>query len=189
MSSADEEQVFEEGRDETQPGAFEQHDVVDEEGASSFEAKAAKMREELKASRAEKQEYMDGWQRSKADYVNLLKRFETESKSAKQAGVVKAVETLLPAFDALERSKEHGEIPEGFMAIAKQLESAFASLGVEEVGKVGEQFNPSYHEALGQDAAETLETDDTITVVLEKGWKIGETIIRPAKVRVSHFTN
>ena len=98
-----------------------------------------------------------------------------------------AVETLLPAFDALERSKEHGEIPEGFLAIAKQLESAFASLGLEELGQLGEKFNPAFHEALGQDVAASAETDDTVTAVLEKGWKVGEVVIRPAKVRVAHF--
>ena len=164
-------------------------EAEDPEATEGFEGKIAKMREELSACRKEKQEYMDGWQRSKADYVNLLKRFESESRSTKQSGVVKAVETLLPAFDALERSKEHGELPSGFLAIAKQLESAFASLGLEELGKVGEQFNPAFHEALGQDAAESIETDDTITAVLEKGWKIREYVIRPAKVRVGHFAN
>ncbi len=160
----------------------------EEVGEGKPEEKIAKMREELNVCRKEKQEYMDGWQRAKADYVNLLKRFETESKSAKQTGVVKAVETLLPAFDALERSKEHGEVPEGFLAIAKQLEGAFSSLGLEELGKVGEPFNPAFHEALGQDAAASVEADDTVTAVLEKGWKIGESVIRPAKVRVAHFT-
>ncbi|MHB0865919.1 MAG: nucleotide exchange factor GrpE [Minisyncoccota bacterium] len=151
------------------------------------EGKIAKMREELATCRKEKQEYMDGWQRAKADYVNLLKRFEGESKATKLSGVVKAVETLLPAFDALERSKEHGELPEGFVAIARQLECAFAALGLEEVGEIGEPFNPSLHEALGQDATTSAEKDDTITSVLEKGWKVGETVIRPAKVRVAHF--
>ncbi|MDE1919277.1 MAG: nucleotide exchange factor GrpE [Patescibacteria group bacterium] len=164
----------------------------DSEGTSAegqAENKIAKMREDLSACRKEKQEYMDGWQRAKADYVNLLKRFEVEMKIAKVSGVVKAVETLLPAFDALERAKEHGKVPEGFLAIAKQLESAFASLGLEELGKVGEAFNPAFHEALGQDAAESAETDDTITAVLEKGWKIGDAVIRPAKVRVAYCTN
>lgn len=163
-------------------------EAEDPEAAEGFEAKIAKMREELSACRKEKQEYMDGWQRSKADYVNLLKRFENERTSTKQAGVVKAVEILLPAFDALERSKEHGDLPSGFLAIAKQLESGFASLGLEELGKVSEQFNPAFHEALGQDAAESAETDNTITAVLEKGWRIGEYVIRPAKVRVAQFT-
>lgn len=153
------------------------------------EEKIKKLKEELGMCRKEKQEYMDGWQRSKADYVNLLKRFETESKSAKQSGVIKAVETLLPAFDALERAKEHGEVPEGFLAIARQLESAFSSLGLEEIGKVGEIFNPAIHEALGQDPTEDSAQDDTITTILEKGWKIGDTVIRPAKVRVALFTS
>lgn len=171
----------------------EQDDVViepehgEEAGEGRPEEKIAKMREELSTCRKEKQEYMDGWQRSKADYVNLLKRFEVETKTAKVSGVVKAVDILLPAFDALERSKEHGEIPSGFVAIAKQLESAFASLGLEGLGSIGEPFNPALHEALGQDAADSAETDDTITAVLEKGWKIGDTVIRPAKVRVAHF--
>ncbi|MFA6414895.1 MAG: nucleotide exchange factor GrpE [Candidatus Paceibacterota bacterium] len=163
-------------------------EAEDPEASEGFEARVAKMREELKTCRAEKQEYMDGWQRAKADYVNLLKRIETDTKASESKGKVKAVETLLPAFDALERAKEHGEVPEGFLAIAKQLESAFASLGLEEVGKVGEKFDPAYHDALGQDKVESEKEDDMITAILEKGWKVGDTVIRPAKVRVGHFS-
>ncbi len=162
---------------------------AEEAGEEKAEAKVKKVRDELAACRKEKQEYMDGWQRSKADYVNLLKRLETESKNAELKGKAGAVETLLPAFDALERSKEHGELPEGFMAIAKQLESAFAALGLEELGKVGEKFDPAFHEALGQDTADSEAKDDTITAVLEKGWRMNGSVIRPAKVRVAHFAN
>src|SRR3989338_10588280 len=163
-------------------------EMSEEAGEMKPEDKIAKMREELGACRKEKQEYMDGWQRAKADYVNLLKRIETGAKMAELKGRVGAVETLLPAFDALERAKEHGDVPDGFMGIAKQLESAFASLGLEEIGKVGARFDPMIHDAIGQDFAESLETDDTITVVLEKGWRIGDDVIRPAKVRVAHFS-
>jgi molecular chaperone GrpE len=171
----------------------EQEDVViepeigEEAGEARPEDKIAKIREELSVCRKDKQEYMDGWQRAKADYVNLLKRFETETKSSELKGKVGAVETLLPAFDALERSKEHGELPEGFLAIAKQLESAFAALGLGEVGKSGEKFDPALHEALGQDKVESVEEDDIITAILEKGWRVGDIVIRPAKVRVGHF--
>lgn len=161
----------------------------EEESEIRPEDKIAKMREELSACRKEKQEYMNGWQRAKADYVNAIKRFETDLKTSEFKGKVMAVETLLPAFDALERSKEHGEIPEGFSAIARQLENAFSELGLEEIGKIGEKFNPAVHDALGQDVSESLETDDTITVVLEKGWKIGDNVIRPAKVRVACLPN
>jgi molecular chaperone GrpE len=160
-------------------------DASDEEASG----KIAKMREELKTCRQEKQEYMDGWQRAKADYVNLLRRIETGAEASELKGKVGAVETLLPAFDALERAKEHGGIPEGFLAIARQLESAFAALGLEGIGKVGEKFDPAYHDALGQDHAESAEADDTITAVLEKGWRVGDAVIRAAKVRVGHFAN
>ena len=159
----------------------------EDSGEKKPEDKIVKMREELNACRKDKQEYMDGWQRAKADYVNLLKRIETDTKTAEFKGKVKAVETLLPAFDALERAKEHGEVPEGFLAIAKQIESAFAALGLEEVGKLGEGFDPTVHDALGQDVVDNPETDHTVTAVLEKGWKVGDSVIRPAKVRVGHF--
>lgn len=163
-------------------------DVEDSEiGERGAEAKIAKMRDELAECRSDKQEYMDGWQRAKADYVNLLKRTESDCQAAELKGKTRTIETLLPAFDALERAKEHGDIPEGFLAIARQLESAFASLGLEEVGKIGEPFDPALHDAFGQDAVESASADDTITAVLEKGWRINGTIIRPAKVRVGHF--
>jgi len=176
-------------------------DTESDEGAEAAEGKMQKLRKELAECRKEKQEYMDGWQRAKADYVNALKRFAEDAQAIELKGRIRALEALLPALDALERSKEHlpampahagqagGELSAGFAAIAKQLESAFASLGVEETGKVGERFNPAFHEALGADPAESLETDDTITVVLEKGWRVGTIIVRPAKVRVGHFTS
>lgn len=166
------------------------------EAIEGFENKIAKMREELNACRKEKQEYMDGWQRAKADYVNALKRFESDAKACELKGKVKAVETLLPAFDALERAKEHGDpsinsgqgFPEGFLAIAKQIETAFAALGLEEIGKVGEEFNPALHEAFGQDKVDSEGEEGIITEILEKGWHINGTVIRPARVRVGHYS-
>lgn len=159
-----------------------------EPGGDNPEEKLAKLREDLTACRKEKQEYMDGWQRAKADYVNATKRFSEDVKTAQLRGSIQAVETLLPAFDALERAKEHGEVPSGFLAIARQLESAFSALGLEALGAPGESFDPMLHEALGQDPVDSKELDDTITAVLEKGWRVGQTIIRAAKVRVGHFT-
>lgn len=164
---------------------LEPEDEVELEG--NGEHQISKLRVDLKVCRKEKQEYMDGWQRAKADYVNLLKRGESETKGVELRGKIKTIEALLPAFNALERAKEHGEVPEGFAGIARQLESAFSSLGLEEVGVIGETFDPALHEAFGQDVVDTIETDDTITVVLEKGWRIGDSIVRPAKVRVGHF--
>lgn len=173
--------------------AGSESDIAESEDRA--EHKLAKMKAELEVCRKEKQEYLDGWQRAKADYVNALRRFEEDTAGAIARGAVAATRALLPALDSLDRAKEHGDVPEGFSGIAHQIEDGFAKLGLTAIGTIGEPFNPSFHEALGQDVTESAETDDTVSAVLEKGWKIGpsggletnDIVIRPAKVRVAHF--
>ena len=169
--------------DEDVDVAFEAENNEPPKGGDA-EKRVAKLTGELEACQKEKQENLDGWQRAKADYVNALKRFDEEKMAERQRGVVKAAEALLPAFDALERAKAHGDIPEGFAAIVKQIEGGFASLGLEAFGAEGEAFDPMLHDALGQDPADSKDQDDTVSAVLEQGWKIGDAVIRPAKVRV-----
>lgn len=156
-------------------------------GHGDPEHKVKKLKEELERIKKEKQDNLDGWHRAKADYVNALRRFEDEKKEAKDAGVAAAIEALLPAYDAIERAKEHGELPPGFDAIVKQLEAAFSSLGLAALGTVGEDFNPALHEALGQDEVKEKEQEGTVTALLERGWMRGGRVLRPAKVRVAHY--
>lgn len=151
------------------------------------QVRVAKLKSELAACETERKEYLDGWQRSKADFVNALKRFDEEKKKERERGVVQAAAALLPAFDALERAKEHGEVPEGFAAIVRQIESGFATLGLEVFGAAGEPFDPARHDALGCDHAAAEKEDDTVSAVLEKGWRIGDAVIRPARVRVARY--
>ncbi len=150
-------------------------------------AKTDKMKKELDQVKKERQEYLDGWQRAKADYVNALKRFEAEKVQAIELGKIVSVRAFIPVMDSLERAEASGEVPESFKGIAKQLHEAAALLGLEKFGAVGEAFNPMLHEALGQDATEEEGKDDSVSAVLEAGWKSKEAVIRPAKVRVYHF--
>jgi len=154
---------------------------------SRVDAKANKLKKELEACKAERQEYMDGWQRAKADYVNALKRFEEEKRGALSRGVVKSLEAFLPAMDSLARAEAAGEIPESFQGIAKQLHDAAKSLGMVQFGTVGDVFDHNLHEALGQDAATSKDQDGTVSAVLERGWKAGDSVVRAAKVRVAQF--
>lgn len=158
-----------------------------EERESKVDNKLAKVKKELEAAKAESREHLDGWQRAKADYVNALKRFESEREAAKEAGLVKAIKTLVPAYDALERAKEHGDVPPGFEGIMKQIEGAFTALGVTTLGIEGEPFDPTRHEALGMDMTDDAKKDDHVTTVLEKGYMVGQTVLRPARVRVAQF--
>ncbi len=150
-------------------------------------AKVVKLKAEIEQLKADKQEYLDGWQRAKADYVNALKRFEEEKKAALNLGRVVTVGAFIPVIDSLTRAEGAGEIPEAFKGIAKQLHDAAKSLGLEQFATVGEKFDPGQHEALGQDPTDDVKQDDTITAVLEPGWRSKDSIIRPAKVRVAHF--
>ncbi|MDB5236956.1 MAG: nucleotide exchange factor GrpE [Parcubacteria group bacterium] len=178
----DDVQIEQDGREEV--GMSEEEFEAIE---SRVDAKATKLKKELDTVKAERQEYMDGWQRAKADYVNALKRFEEEKRSAIARGVTKSAEAFLPAMDSLARAEATGEIPEAFQGIAKQLHDAAKSLGLVQFGAIGEAFDHNFHEALGQDSAASKEADDTISAVLQPGWKAGDSVVRPAKVRVAHF--
>lgn len=175
--------------------ADQEHDfVVEADGSEELGgkggdagAKVAKQKSEIEKLRAEKQEYLDGWQRAKADYVNALKRFEMEKLQAIELGKVVSVRNFIPAMDSLERAELAGEVPESFKGIAKQLHDAATTLGLSKFGAVGEKFDPNLHEALGQDPTDDASKDDTITAVLEPGWKSREAVVRPAKVRVASF--
>ena len=139
----------------------------------------------MEQANKEKQEYLDGWQRAKADYVNVLKRSEGEREQALAKGLAKGAKAFIGVMDTLDRAQSAGEVPEAFQAIARQLHSAATSLGLEKFGAVGDQFDHNLHEALGQDVVEA-DLEDTITAILEPGWKAGNEVIRPAKVRVGH---
>lgn len=173
-----------------------ERDGAEEDGMSEFELEAQesradtklqKLKKELETCKKERQEYMDGWQRAKADYVNALRRFEEEKLEAKQQGMVKSARAFISVMDSLQRAEQVGAIPDSFQGIAKQLHDAANTLGLAPFGSVGEPFDPSAHEALGQDPVNTKEKDDTVTQVLETGWKTGDTVIRAAKVRVGTF--
>ncbi len=155
--------------------------------AGEASGKVAKLKKELETVKKEKQEYLDGWQRAKADYVNALKRFDEEKKGAVEMGKVLTIGAFLPVMDSLSRAEASGEIPEAFQGIAKQLHTAAHALSLTKIGEVGEKFDPVLHEALGQDTAASEDEDDTISAVLEVGWKSKNAVIRPAKVRVAHI--
>jgi molecular chaperone GrpE len=182
----DDDVVFEpeEGGKKGFAGASEEDIEASESRAG---AKADKLKKELDTVKKERQEYLDGWQRAKADYVNALKRFEEEKRGMATRSTLKAVETLIPTLISLEKAKEAGDIPVGFQGIVKQLDSAFGSLGVHAIGAVGEAFDPVRHEALGMDPTDKQKQDDTVSVVLEQGYMVGDAVLRPAKVRVFHF--
>lgn len=129
-------------------------------------------------------------QRLQAEFINFKRRSEEERSRAMQSGKEQAVVMLLPILDNLDRAikhepediKEHSWV-KGIGAVAKQLEAQLESIGLRNLGVVGEDFDPNLHEAV---AMEDGDGDaEVIAEVLQTGYIFGDIVLRPAMVRVT----
>ena len=163
-------------------------DIELEDMEEQSKDKLKKLRNELKACQKEKQEYLDGWQRAKADILNSKKRASEELDRSKERAAMMHIEKLLPLCDSFRMAMVDSvwkEAPEswkkGIEQTHSQLQQIMKEYGVEEVGEVGETFDPNIHEAV---STEEGEGDEKVTQVLQKGYRMGDQLIRPAKVIV-----
>ena len=124
-------------------------------------------------------------QRLQADFVNYKSRVDRDRGVERQMAVADTVKAFLPALDDLTRAEQHGDLQEGtpMAAIAQKLRSAGEKLGLVAFGEKGEKFDPEQHDALIQTPNPEV-TEPTIGDVVEKGYRIGERMLRPAKVAV-----
>ena len=131
----------------------------------------------------------DSYLRLAADYDNFRKRTIKEKEQSYGNGKADAVEKLLPVYDNLERAVNQETQDEaykkGVEMTMNQLVSIFTSLGVEIFGQVGETFDPNLHNAVMHTEDENAE-ENTITQVFQKGFKLGDKIVRFAMVQVAN---
>jgi len=132
---------------------------------------------------------LEDLRRLQAEYVNYKRRVDRDRARDREAGVSAVLEALLPVLDDLHMAKEHGELPEGpLMAIAEKIDATLGRFGVERLGAVGETFDPTVHEALMHlPEAELPEgaTETTIVQVMQPGFKVGDRVVRAARVAVA----
>ena len=152
-----------------------------------IEAKASPIRD---AKLAEMQELVDertnDLQRLHAEYSNYKKRVDRDRALARQGGVEVVILDLLPVLDSVEAAREHSELVGGFKLVADELEKIIAKYGLETFGEVGEEFDPQVHEALMQVPAEGEITVPTISAVMQRGVKLNDRVLRPARVGVAN---
>ena len=131
----------------------------------------------------------DSYLRLAADYDNFRKRTLKEKEQSYGNGKADAVEKLLPVYDNLERAlnqpTEDAAYKKGVEMTFTQLVSIFNSLGVEIFGNVGDEFDPNLHNAIMHTEEEGVE-ENTITMVFQKGFKLGDKIVRFAMVQVAN---
>ncbi|PRI11242.1 nucleotide exchange factor GrpE [Leucobacter massiliensis] len=140
------------------------------------------------ASPAEEAEnpYLEDLRRLTAEYANYRKRTEANAELEKQRAVAAAVTPLLAVLDDLDRAEQHGDLVEGsaFATIAQKLRGTMERFGVVAFGEKGEPFDPQLHEAIAQVPVPGTE-QHTVLDVIERGYRIGDVELRPAKVAVA----
>jgi molecular chaperone GrpE len=122
-------------------------------------------------------------QRLQAEFLNYKRRVERDRELVQQNATYSVLSGLLPVLDDIDRAREHGELEGGFKAVADSLDRAVAALGLTKFGAKGDEFDPNLHEALMHGHSPDV-TTTTVDVVAHAGYRIGERVVRAAKVTV-----
>lgn len=130
--------------------------------------------------------YLEDLRRITAEYANYRKRTAENAEIEKQRAKAAAVNPLLPVLDDLDRAEAHGDLEEGsaFATIAQKLRGSVERMGLVAFGEKGEAFDPQVHEAIAQLPTPGTE-QPTVLDVVERGYRLGEVELRPAKVAVA----
>ncbi|MEW6240221.1 MAG: nucleotide exchange factor GrpE [Chloroflexota bacterium] len=142
----------------------------------------------LEEAEAKASEYLDGWQRAQAEFVNYKNRIQRDNEMTYASMKGDIIRKVLPVLDDLERALQNRPAGDawtnGIELIARKLQSVIESEGAKRIEAEGALFDPNLHEAISHEPADGVESGHVIAVV-ENGYMLGERVIRPARVRVA----
>ena len=138
----------------------------------------------LGQAKKEAAEYFEALQRERAEFINFRNRSQKEQERFRQHGIIDVLTALLPALDDIDRIREHSEMDESFKAVSAKIDKAFEKFGVEKFGEKGEDFDPTKHDAILHKPDPQAEKE-TVDTVVEAGYRIGDRVIRAARVVVA----
>ena len=144
-----------------------------------------KLKEKLKEAETKAKEYLDGWQRSQADFANLRRRDEEARLQFLKFAAESFVVELLPVLDSFDLAIKHDNSE--LEPVRKQFLSVLKSYGLEESEPVGENFDPRLHESVGAIKTNKEKEDHKVFEVIQKGYILSGKIIRPAKVKIGEY--
>ena len=171
------------------------HDTPDAETVPEIEAPVdfvQELQEELEQTKAQATEYLDGWQRARAEFANYKRRTEAERTEMSLAAGAEVLKRVLPAVDDFERAvqtlpddlKDHAWV-NGVMLVHRKLINALEGSGLKAIPvQPGDAFDPNIHEAITHEDSEEFASGQIIGEV-QRGYKMGERVLRPALVRVA----
>jgi molecular chaperone GrpE len=159
--------------------------------AEDLQAVIDGLKSELAEAQAKADEYLDGWQRSRAEFANFRKRIERDQVAANQVATGNVVKRFIDVVDDLDRALKNRPKDEeganwagGIELIYRKLLTSLENEGVQVIQAEGQTFDPSLHEAISQEDHPDLESGQVIATV-SQGYILGERVLRPARVRVA----
>lgn len=166
----------------------EELELVDEEHFGEKEKKLIKLKRELEACRKEKEEYLSGWQRAKADFINYKKDEEKQKESFVKFVGFGILKELLDVADSLEKAAAQSP-DDGIRNIYAQLDSFFKKFEVSKIAADGLIFDPVKHEAVAEEAVPNQDMDNKIIEEMQAGYMMHDRVLRPARVKVGIYKN
>jgi molecular chaperone GrpE len=123
-------------------------------------------------------------QRVQAEYANYRRRVDRDRVANQELALAGVLANLLPVLDDVGRARQHGELEGGFRSVGEALEAITAKLGLVQFGVAGDPFDPQLHEALTHTHSPDV-TESTAVQVYQPGYRLGERVLRPARVGVA----
>ena len=146
---------------------------------------------ELEKYREQRDEYLAGWQKARADFLNYKKQEIERLKKFMEYGSQELILKMLPILDNLEKADTQvpsdfrdNEWVKGISQVRVQLQDFLKKEGIEKIKTIGEKFDPNFHEALEKIQVENKESGKVIKEI-QKGYTLNGQVIRPAKVKIT----
>ncbi|MFA6523952.1 MAG: nucleotide exchange factor GrpE [Candidatus Paceibacterota bacterium] len=166
-----------------------------DDGEEDLKKTLKKLRADLKVCRKEKEEYLTGWQKERAEFANYKKQEEDRKANFSEGlreRILSRFLTVIDSFNMAFANKEGWEKVDenwrkGVEYIYTQMNNIFEEYGVKPVGEIGESFDPSMHESIEMVPTDKKQDDHKVSQVVQKGYKLGDRIIRPARVNIFEY--
>ena len=166
-----------------------------EDGEEDLKKTLKKLRADLKKAKTEKEEYLTGWQKERADFVNFKKQEEDRKANFSESMRERILTRFLAVMDSFNMAFANREawekVDEGWRKgveyIYAQLNTIFEEYGVKAVGEVGESFDHNVHHSIEMIPTDKKEDNHKIAEVIQKGYKLGDRVIRAARVNVFEY--
>src|SRR3989339_1539533 len=191
--SDDEEVKKETAPSENEPEVLEFE--FNDDGEEDFKKTLKKLREDLKVCKKEKEEYLIGWQKERADFANYRKGEDDRKAMLSESMRERILTRFLAVMDSFNMAFANKEAWEkvdenwrrGVEYIYGQMSTVFEEYGVKEIGVVGEMFDPNIHQSMELMSTDKKELDHTVSEIIQKGYKLADRVMRAARVNVFEY--